>query len=284
VFASRTVGAPSRHAGRPWRLPSSPAQSGVAADQAIVGDLVVRAASVVGIGHRLAQPAMPRQDSYRLTTDSTGDHLVIAVSDGVSAAPLSELGATIACRAAVDAIRPVLDATRTVSELDPQRVFGDAARYMAGVADQRRVSQSTMAAVLVALVVPARADRWGHRQAWCAWLGDAGVWLRDGVGWRRLAGDEKAGLDRNQVGAALPRDHREVRCSVVPLPPGAVVSVATDGVGDAFGRGRSAAWFADRWVRPPELTSFLLDVDFDAKQATDDRTAVTVWCGTAANP
>lgn len=281
AFVSRTVGVSSKHAHHPWRLPPRPSQSGVAADQAEVGDLVVRAASVVGISHRLARPAQARQDSYRLGMDGSGDHLVIAVSDGVGAAPQSELGATIACRAAVDAIRGMLDNATPVDGLDVHRVFDDAARFMAGAADQQGMPRGDMAAVMVVAVVPVRAGERGGRRAWLAWLGDASVWARSESRWQRLAGDGKEGLDRNHVGAALPHGHRQALSTVVDLPPACVFTVVTDGIGDALGRAESAAWFANRWQRPPALASFLMDVDFDARQTTDDRTAVTVWCTAA---
>ena len=71
----------------PWHLPVGTAPSGLAADAARLGDLEVRAASMVGAGHRCQEPADPRQDAYALGRTPDGQFLIIAVADGVSTEP-----------------------------------------------------------------------------------------------------------------------------------------------------------------------------------------------------
>ena len=63
-------------------------------------------ASIVGTGH--AQTATPCQDSHYVM--HLGNHLVVAVSDGLGSAALSHEGSRIACSAAVDAIAEAYDA------------------------------------------------------------------------------------------------------------------------------------------------------------------------------
>jgi hypothetical protein len=135
--------------------------------------------------------------------------------------------------------------------------------------------------VALAAVIPAEPDDAGRRHAWLAAIGDASAWRRQARGWERLMGKEKGGMDANVLAEFLPFHPDRALSAVVSLEPGDVLALITDGVADAFMEiDGAAAWFADRWERPPPIGSFFLDVGYEARTYQDDRTAVLVWCGT----
>ncbi len=113
----------SRAAAQPWRLPAVPSPSGVAADQASAGGLEVRAASLIGPGHRCMEPALPRQDAYRLGQDRKRRYLIAAVADGMTDSRHSEVGANTAVAAVVGLLRESLDAGIGLADLDVEEIF-----------------------------------------------------------------------------------------------------------------------------------------------------------------
>ncbi|MFI6099365.1 protein phosphatase 2C domain-containing protein [Lentzea sp. NPDC051213] len=264
---------------RPWYLQPEPAQSGVAADQIRIGDLDVRAASVVGPDHRCEEPAEARQDAYRIGRDARGRYLIVAVADGMSAAKRSDVGATVAVRAAVDLVRKELDHGARPEQLDLRGVFKAVAGNVAGAAKQLGCAVDQVLTALIVAIVPTTGDQPdGRRPVWFATVGDvSAACLRDG-GWRRLTGADKAGLDRNTLDAFLP--HHPDRVVLNQDEVTGAIAVMTDGVSDVWGDVPGAAeWFSRRWRTPPPLASFLLDVSYEAPGQVDDRTAVVVWCG-----
>ncbi len=264
----------------PWYLPVEPAQSGVAADQVRLGDLEVRAASVVGPDHRCEEPAVARQDAYRLGRDARGAHLVIAVADGVSCAKRSDVGATVAVRAGVDLVRRELDSGIDLEQVDFVAVFKQIAGHVAGAARQLRCHVEEVLTALVIVIVPSASNGpQGSRTVRTAALADVSAWLREDFGWQRLAGVSKHGMDRNALNEFLPHYPESVVVRSSRVPAGATLAVVTDGIGDVLTDLKDGAeWFADRWRQPTNLNSFLLDVSYEAPGHLDDRTAVVVWC------
>ncbi|MFF3502352.1 protein phosphatase 2C domain-containing protein [Streptomyces sp. NPDC003247] len=267
----------SRASREPWRLPAEPGPHGLAADEAALGGLTVRAASVVGPGHRAH--GRPRQDAYRIGRDRAGEHLVIAVADGMSDSAHSDVGAQVAVSALVNTVRTALDAGTPLERLDHCAAFLSAAGQMIAVAEQRGWDPDTVRAVAVVAVVPARPHVNGRRRVWLAAIADVSAWRLNGDDWERLIGEEKHGFDASAVARYLPHDPRGADHGIVELPPASVLAVTTDGVADAFATGPQARrWFAERWARPPAVGTFLNQVGFDQVQMHDDRTAVVVWC------
>ncbi|MFF4831135.1 protein phosphatase 2C domain-containing protein [Streptomyces sp. NPDC001315] len=276
-------GAGSKAQRFPWLLPLRPAAApGVAADQAHLGDLAVRAASIVGPGHRCQEPAVARQDAYRMTRDAAGDHLLLAVADGVSSSAHAELGAAVAAGTAVNHLRRRLDEPDGAARLSAAELFEETATAMLREAERRGLEVSDVCAVLFVAVIPTRPTApTGERTMWAAWLGDASLWRLDEDRWRYAAGDRKgttAGYDSNAVTHTLPADPHAVRETTLTLRPGDVVSLVSDGVGDGLASIEELnAYLADRWQLPLPVASYLNDVGFDAERFLDDRTAVTVW-------
>lgn len=275
-------GAGSKAQRFPWLLPTRPAATpGVAADEASLGDLTVRAASLVGPGHRCQEPAAARQDAYRIARDATGDHLIVAVADGVSSSSHAELGAAVAAGTAVGFLRRRLDESGKVAGLSATDLFTEAATAMHREAGRRGLEPADVCSVLFALVVPTRPDPSGERTLWAAWLGDASLWRLEEERWRHTAGDRKgadAGYESNALHHTLPADPHAARETRVALRRGDVVSLVSDGVGDGLATiGELNAYLAGRWARPLPVGAYLSDVGFDAERFLDDRTSVTVW-------
>ncbi|TJZ41923.1 protein phosphatase 2C domain-containing protein [Streptomyces piniterrae] len=273
---------PSRAAGAPWLLPSDTATHGVVADQALLGELHIRAASVVGPGHRAQGTA--RQDAYRLAQDRHGRYLIVVVADGMSDSRHADVGASAAVTAMAAALREALDGAARPAEIDPREIFLAAAARMYRTAESRHWDPDDMRAVAVAAVVPVQAELSGVREVWLASMGDASAWrLHDGT-WQRLIGDGKGSSETGLVNGAvenfLPFEVERFACRRALLTPDDVLAVLTDGVADALDQVPEAgAWFAGRWRQPPPVGAFLLDVGFQQTQLQDDRTAVAVWCG-----
>jgi len=262
---------------RPWLLPREPAGPGIAADEATLGGLQLRAASIVGPGHRVN--AKPRQDAYRIGQDTAGQFLIIAVADGMTDSRYSDVGANVAVFTLVTVLRAALDRGEQLEDLDPVEIFTAAAGQMYHTATARDWEPDDVRAVAAAAVIPAEADGAGRRRVWAAAVGDASAWTLSDGRWRQVVGDVKGGMDGSRVHSFLPHIVDQVDCRLHDLAPGDALALMSDGVSDAFALGPAACdWFAERWRRPPAAGAFLLDVGYDQAQMHDDRTAVMAWC------
>nr|WP_237550437.1 protein phosphatase 2C domain-containing protein [Streptomyces sp. SID8354] len=277
----------ARAQGYPWLLPERTVQNGIAADEATVGAFTLRAASVIGPGHRCGQPAEPRQDSYRIGRSRDSRHAIVAVADGLSSAAWSDAGATTASSQAVTLLREQIE-TVGFGGLDVKELYGRIAESIAAHATGRGVGTSQMATVLITAVL-AEPDANGVARAWVAWLGDSSAWTLDAhvPRWQFSAGDAKdrsAAVVSNEVAGRLPDTPQLARDHYVTLAPGAALALVTDGIGDAWAdpAGNVNAYFANAWRSPVPATRFTADVGFDAPQCLDDRTAVVVWNGDRA--
>jgi serine/threonine protein phosphatase PrpC len=258
----------------PWLLSPHAVYPGIAADEGRLGQLTVRAASVIGPGHRCEEPVSPRQDAYRLGRDDAGTHLVVAVADGVSSSAFAELGATVAASAAVNLLRERLNRADTLAWPE---IFGGIAAQMAEAAATRGLRDADICTALVTALIPTGWDR----TMWVAWVGDASVWLLQGNEWIFVAGDRKrssGGVESNVVAHVLPTSPHAVATTAVRIAPGSVIAIVTDGIGDALATLPEAnRYFARSWATPPSSTAFIDDVGYDAEGFQDDRTAVAVW-------
>ena len=274
--------------GVPWRVPEGPFPSGIAADQAQVGPLAVRCASVVGPGHRCggsqgAEPGVPRQDAYRIGRTHDDGFLIIAVADGVSNARQSDTGANIAASYAVRYLREMLEADPDVAGLDAAILFERIAEQVAGAAAARTVPGRDLATVLIAAVLTVPEAYGEPARGWVAWVGDSSGWILDRnlQRWEQRFGDRKDQDEytSNARTAALPHDSAAVQAVEFDLGDGTAFALTTDGIGDAWACRRMNDYFAQRWLRPLPAAELLNDVDFDARQRMGDRTAVVVWNG-----
>lgn len=254
----------------------------LAADGWSTAGFAVRAASVRGYQHR--HDGTPRQDDFALAWHPSTDALVLAVADGVSGADLSHLGATLACRTAVEQLLRLLDGS-PAPDPDWREVLRCAGWALVEYAGQQADSVNSaaewaerrLASTLVAAVVLPGPD--GTARALVARVGDSSAWVLDGGGWAEVFGGGAAGGVVTAAVTALPRVPAEVAGAVVDLPAGAVLLVGTDGVGTALGDGTGpvgdalAAGLAGR-PSPVQLAHLL---DFSRETFDDDRTLVAVW-------
>ncbi|OLZ69365.1 hypothetical protein AV521_17690 [Streptomyces sp. IMTB 2501] len=274
----------ARAQGYPWLLPERTVQNGIAADEATVGAFTIRAASVIGPGHRCGRPAEPRQDSYRIGRSRDSRYAIVAVADGLSSAAWSDAGATTAASQAVTLLREQIEAVG-FDRLDVKELYARIAESVAAHAAGRGVGTSHVATVLITAVL-AEPDANGVAQAWVAWLGDSSAWTLDPRGplWLFSCGDAKdrtAAVVSNEVAGRLPDTPQLARGHYVSLAPGAALALVTDGIGDAWAdrAGNVNEYFANAWRSPVPATRFIADVGFDAPQCLDDRTAVVAWNG-----
>jgi protein phosphatase 2C-like protein len=243
-------------------------------------DFIVRAASVRGYVHRYR--GTPRQDDVAIVYHQRTGAVVFAVADGVSAAHHSHIGATAACRAAVNAILADLDGEtgqiewQGVVQRTAWQLIEQARAVLHPEADSE-MAERELATTLVAGLVRGTAS---GPEVSMIQVGDSSAWLlRDGR--YRCLLDVKNSPDAEVVSSAttaLPRVPR-VTPRGGPLASGEVLLVGTDGFGDPLGDGDGAVGdhFAGLLTKPRSLFAFAAGLDFSRETFDDDRTLVAIW-------
>jgi serine/threonine protein phosphatase PrpC len=250
------------------RLPASePYRPDTIADGGSAYGLTVRAASVRGLAKRYL--AGPRQDDLCLRLHAPTESLIVAVADGVSASPRSELGAALAVRHGAAAVARQLDCG---GELDWAWVVEQAAWALL---EQRRRDGDegdSLATTLTVAVVSGESVQ-------LAAVGDSPAYLL-GEEFVPLAG-VAASVDGLLGGAvdALPHGAWAFTAVECALPPDSVLLVCTDGLalplGD--GTGEVGRMLTRELGVPPDVADFARLLDFSRATYDDDRTLVAVW-------
>lgn len=291
-------GRPAPHQRSPWnppvvgnpidwfwpRPPNATAyRPDVIADGWKARDFVIRAASIRGYSHRY--DGSPRQDDLSVAYHERSGAILFAVADGVSSAPLSHIGASSACRAAISAMTTDLDSPD--GQVDWQRLVEGAAwqlceqaRISLGLPQvDQRVAVEQMATTLVAgLVVPTREGP----EVQVIQVGDSSAWILrpDGRYQCMLPTKYREGESTySSATTALPHVPRVQRKYGV-LSPGEILLVGTDGFGDPLGDGDGAVGrhFAQALrPTPPPVLSFANNLDFSRETYDDDRTLFALW-------
>jgi hypothetical protein len=232
----------------------------------------VRGASVRGYMHRYA--GVPREDDFAVTAHPGTGALIVAVADGVSGAEQSHLGATLACRTAVDFL---LRGETEVDWLELAKcaswsLVDYAARQLGLAEPDPAAAERLMATTLVVAVVQPGGE------ATLIQLGDSGAWLLSAGQYRNVLAGKEGEVIPNEV-SGLPRVPAEVVAHTVTIPDGGVLLVGTDGFADPLGdgTGRIGKLFANHLVEPPPPLGFAHLLDFSRETFDDDRTLVAVW-------
>jgi serine/threonine protein phosphatase PrpC len=247
----------------------------------VAGRLTVRAVSVRGSSHRFF--GRPRQDDFALHWHEPTGTLAIAVADGVSAAPLSHVGASTVCRYALEFAVRALEEARPLDWPGVVRgcswaLVEATQRLEAQDAPDGRRAEELMATTLCLALV--RVQEEGADVEAVA-VGDTGLGRLDRGVVTRLVGAAKTsegGITDHAV-SALPRVPPEIQPSCFRFLPGETLLVATDGIWDPLGEGRGpvgrhlAAGVAGEL---PTREKLLRLVQFTQETHDDDRTLVVV--------
>lgn len=237
----------------------------------------VRVASVRGYAHRFR--GVPRQDDAAVTVHRPSGGIVLAVADGVSAAPRSHIGATAACRSAISTI---LDALNAGARVDWQQVVQYAAWQLVEQAkltlglsqvDPARAQLELATTLVAGLVMPTPSGP----EVTLVQVGDTSAWtLRGGV-FRRLFDAGRPGPVSTSEVTALPQAPHVTPHTGI-LADDELLLVGTDGFGDPLGDGTGvvAEHFARRLPRAAPPLRFAHDLDFSRETFDDDRTLLTV--------
>ncbi|MFC4065086.1 protein phosphatase 2C domain-containing protein [Actinoplanes subglobosus] len=271
----------------PWFRPKPPNAEAYRPDYVADGwstpHFTIRVASARGYAHRYTGD--PRQDDVAVAWHRPTGAVLFAVADGVGNAPLSHIGATSACRAAIGYMTAGLNSPEEAvdwSELLQSAAWQvcEQARISLGLSRiDKAAAEEQMATTLVAGCVMPEAD--GAKVTFVQ-AGDSSAWMLNPRErrYRCLAptkyrrGEE---VVSNAV-VALPRvPSNSVRSGSVL--PGEILLVGTDGFGDALGDGENAV--GDHFVRTlsevPPVLKFANDLDFSFETWDDDRTLFALW-------
>jgi serine/threonine protein phosphatase PrpC len=257
--------------------------------------LTTRAASVRGLSKRYL--GGPRQDDFCLHLHVPTRTLIVAVADGVSAAPRSHLGAALAVRQAAAAAVRQLDAG--TANLDWSEIFNHAAWALIEEHRRERADSSagageaagSLATTLAVAAISAGPDESDDEQSdehaepltcrvQTAAIGDSPTLVLSEGRFERVVGeqDDIDGLIGGGV-HALPRHTSPSRVQARRLRPDDVLLICTDGLALplADGKGDVGRTLARELSNPPDIVDFARLLDFSRSTYDDDRTLVAVW-------
>ncbi|NUR30616.1 MAG: SpoIIE family protein phosphatase [Catenulispora sp.] len=244
------------------------------------GGFTVRLASSRGDAHR--HDGRPRQDHAVATVHPGTGALLLAVFDGVSAAPYAHIGADVAAKATLTGLRYAVEASSIV---DWTAVFGRAADALLRHATYGQQPGETpvdverrLATTVVAAVVDATAA--GPRVQ-VARIGDSAAWYLRGTGFQPIFAGKFSGVTTSSAVEPLPRVPARIESAELSLGPDGVLLLGTDGIGDPLGDGTGLVGrlLGANLATPPPPLGFAHLVDFGRETFDDDRTLIAVWPG-----
>jgi len=243
--------------------------------------LEVRGATGRGYAHRYY--GRPRQDEMSLAWHSGSSTLVAVVADGVSAAPMSHVGAATVCRYSSEY---VLRHLSNGEPIDPRELIEGCAWALTEAAQRLRgasVADAAIAEELMATTVAVVTVALGLGSASVSGVvvGDSGIGVVESDQVTFLAGGRKGSSDgiTDVSVTALPRIPEQLITAELRLEPGQTLLVATDGIWDPVGDGRGTVashLAAALHEKLPGRGAFLEVVDFVKETHDDDRTLIAV--------
>jgi serine/threonine protein phosphatase PrpC len=254
------------------------------ADGWATNNFTVRLASVRGYEHRYT--GAPRQDDVAVAHHAATGAVLFAVADGVSSAPLSHIGASAACRAAIGAMTAALESPDRL--VDWPGVVEHAAWQLCEQArislrlpdiDQRAADEQMATTLVAGLVLPGPDEPLVQ----LIQVGDSSAWIlsADGRYTCLLPTKHRSGEEVfTSAVTALPRvPPVEMRHGTLAVDE--ILLVGTDGFGDPLGDGEGAVgrYFADALTSVPPVLKFANDLDFSRETYDDDRTLFALWSG-----
>lgn len=265
-----------------------------------VGSLRVIAGSMRGTKHKYYGD--PNQDAYAVR--ATKNHVIIAVSDGVSSAKYSAYASKYLTDVIVRRVRQALEAREKPTTMEIRQVIQEAAETAsAGVSRWRDgelfapdepcevVDIRELAATLTVMVINVELSQEKTRDAVVAFVGDSPCYLLKDLEWTIKTSESKIGDVIDHATSALPvREGRPVvlEWAEIQVAGSESLLLMTDGIGTSLASGRSAV---GRWMAPriapllgPQIESNFFDlISFDRNGEDDDRTLVVVLDVNAGN-
>lgn len=251
----------------PLRSGAGAASASYRAEGGTTGWCSLTAATVTGVGHRLA--GEPGQDSYAWAV--AGDRLAVAVADGLGSVPGSDLAAEAATRAAVQG-------ATALPHGQPHEAA--AAGIDAAETELRGWEAGRGATTLVVCVV----DEGG--EAALSRIGDSTAFVLgsgEGSDWRELFDppadhEEEMPVGTGALASGEGRVSADVETVEVTLAGSEVVAVVTDGVAGPWRDGPTtvAPAMVEGLMAFPSPIELAGLVDFSRQGCHDDRTMVAV--------
>ncbi|WP_181308670.1 protein phosphatase 2C domain-containing protein [Nonomuraea fuscirosea] len=287
--APRHAGAGPRYAGNKPSpiavlLPVPPllGHPSVQAESGGIGGVTVRAASCRGREHMAEGES--RQDAFVVGSSADGRWLIAAVADGVGTTFHAECAAQTAVGTVVREVARLLKGNPAGPRDDDwSAAFGAAADAV----KERRADLSAYAGdgrpcstTLVALVAPVHPG--SGDPVYCAGVGDSLAFRLGGRTreWEALLVPDASGTGgiSDNVTWALPSGLDHLRTAVVRWERDDVLCLGTDGFTHALGHGSPLRdELAAEWRTPPDIMTFIRDVDYHRATFNDDRTVVGLW-------
>jgi serine/threonine protein phosphatase PrpC len=255
--------------------------------------LTLRGASVRGGSHRWEH--IPRQDNFATAFVPDKNWVVVAVADGVSGAPQSHIGASVAVSAAINYF--INTKVAEIERVNWKHVCVEIARHLnwamtsvkghEGIPDTLGESEAALAvaalkylATTFVCALITKNQRGEGLIARVITVGDSGVWLLSDARFYAVAGgkDESSEITSNDV-APLPYIPSTVEPIEIPIKPGEVLLLGTDGFGEPLGTGDGelGLLFKTMLKAVPSLAVFAETLDFTRRYFVDDRTLVAIW-------
>lgn len=242
----------------------------------------VRLASVRGYSHRYN--GSPRQDDAEAAFHRKSGSVIFAVADGVSNARYAHLGATAACRSAMQSLHAQLDvgieAVSWVAVLD-QTVRGLTAQAAVTLGDDHPTPAVVLDLFATTLVAGYVAVDKAGAVASMVQVGDTSAWILCDDRYRHVLKTKRDPREQviSSAVAPLPQIPRPITSATVRLHQDVVLLVGTDGFGDPLGDGdgQVGLLFASQLRTPPSGHSFAHLLDFSRETFDDDRTLVGIW-------
>jgi serine/threonine protein phosphatase PrpC len=279
-------GKPSSFIGTPIK-PPEPTDAGpdTIADGFDLSRMSCRIYASRGPNHRFYGD--PRQDhvgARLLVSTAECTEIVVALSDGVSAAPLAHLGSRDAVGAALRVAseratnRPDSDEGLTAGGVLDQRFFDAVALDIAGRHDH---PQEHLAATLIVLHI-----RWLPNSAgpiaYVSRVGDSTAKLiRNGTIEDVFARSDDSASDAPLTShrtSSLPLHPDAMEIRHLELRPGDALIAVSDGVSDPLSQSQNfSADFITNVAQPPSVAGLVRLLDFDRRGWDDDRSLAGVW-------
>lgn len=284
-----SIGKPGSAAQATWRLGTEPAIPDTIADIGAVGQVAVCCAATRGPSHRFYGA---NRDDAAAVVNIANRFVGAAVADGVGSVERSGEVAKAAVASVLHHLHTLLRVEAERHQVNPESPFQnpqlvDAVTRAIRRADAALKQQFSSSPPATTLTVAALCAQPGVNGAYPYVMGRVG----DSSAFRSCEGDlVEIRKELVDGGSGIESEIHSTRTVAIPGPPGLEIAVAdgqltcgelllltTDGLGNPLQLEEVRRALTEWWAVPPDLTSFLTQVQFRRKSYDDDRSAVAMW-------